>query len=45
MGFKNGQAQKSFVGLKDEDEIQSFVNELVGKWHLKKKYIVIKCKL
>ncbi|GBO05768.1 hypothetical protein AVEN_266462-1 [Araneus ventricosus] len=30
LGYKNGQPQKSFTGLKDEDQIESFVKELIG---------------
>lgn len=30
IAFKNGQAQKSFTGLRDEDQIESFVSELIG---------------
>ncbi|GFU34255.1 thioredoxin, mitochondrial [Nephila pilipes] len=30
LGFRNGQAQKSFTGVKDEDQIESFVKELIG---------------
>nr|ABX75495.1 thioredoxin 2 [Lycosa singoriensis] len=31
VGFKNGQAQSSFIGLKDEDQIESFVDKLIGE--------------
>ncbi|CAL1297725.1 unnamed protein product [Larinioides sclopetarius] len=30
LGYRNGQPQKSFTGLKDEDQIESFVKELIG---------------
>ncbi|XP_015910466.1 thioredoxin, mitochondrial [Parasteatoda tepidariorum] len=30
IGFKNGKVQKNFIGLQDEDKIESFVNELIG---------------
>ncbi|GFR30151.1 thioredoxin, mitochondrial [Trichonephila clavata] len=30
LGFRNGQPQKSFTGVKDEDQIESFVKELIG---------------
>ncbi|KAG8190042.1 hypothetical protein JTE90_000136 [Oedothorax gibbosus] len=29
LGYRNGAPQKSFVGVKDEDQIESFVNELI----------------
>lgn len=31
LGFKDGKAHSHFVGLRDEDEINSFIDELVGK--------------
>ncbi|XP_054714588.1 LOW QUALITY PROTEIN: thioredoxin, mitochondrial-like [Uloborus diversus] len=29
VGFKNGKTQKSFTGVKDEDQLESFVNQLI----------------